>query len=333
MIHGTVGDRVRLALVFSALVAGGCGGDDSAPAAVVVFGRHGTGAGEFIEPRAAAASPDGRIFVIDRTGRVQRFRADGTLEHSWEMPDSTAGRGRPSGVCADGSHRVLVADTHFHRVVVFAQDGNELSRFGERGFGPGQFMLPTDVAVDTTGNIYVSEYGGNDRVSKFDSRGNFVLSFGGIDDGSAALQRPSGLAIDDEDCVWVADAGNHRLCRFDRSGRLLSTVGGLGGGPGQFRYPRDVVALPSGRLVVADYGNNRVVCFAVDGSFLGSWGRPGRGAGDLNNPVNITACRGDLYIADSRNHRLVKAQLDFSFFKDTVVANAAAHRVSLESSQ
>lgn len=272
---------------------------------VKIIGTPGSAAGQFVEPRAIAASPDGKLFVIDKTGRVQRFDAHGRFEHSWTMPDDSPDQRKPSGICVDSQGRVLVADTHRHRVVVFDLDGSELFRFGERGTGPGQFILPTDVAVDHDGFIHVSEYGGNDRISKFDREGRYLLSFGDIAAGAGALQRPSGLAIDAENRLWVADAGNHRICCFSVDGTLLKTVGRPGTGPGRFHFPRDVAVLADGRLAVADCGNDRVVFVAAQDARVDTWGDSGRAKGGLFMPVNCTAIGDGLWIADSKNHRVV----------------------------
>lgn len=274
-------------------------------APVKIIGSPGSAAGQFVEPRAIAASPDGKLFVVDKTGRVQRFDAHGRFEHSWTMPDDNPDQRKPSGICVDSKGRVFVADTHRHRVVVFDQQGNELQRFGEYGRGPGQFIFPTDVVVDLRGFIYVSEYGGNDRISKFGPDGKFLFSFGGLEDGFGALQRPSGLAIDQQNNLWVADASNHRVCCFDDQGRYLKRIGRLGSGPERLRYPRDVAITSNGDLLVADSGNDRIVQFDGEGHYVGSLGAGGRGLGNLNVPLNLAVGRSHLAVADSKNSRIV----------------------------
>ncbi|UCC31742.1 MAG: hypothetical protein JSU86_05585 [Phycisphaerales bacterium] len=282
------------------------------------IGAQGTAPGQFVEPRAIAASKEGKLFAIDRTGRVQRFSASGGFEYFWEMPDNSPDVGKPSGICVDIAGRVFVADTHYHRIIVFDQGGHELFRFGERGSGPGQLILPCDVAVDRAGFIYVCEYGLNDRVSKFDQSGRYLFSFGSLSDGPAALRRPSGLAIDEDDNIWVADAGNHRVCCFDPQGTLRKTFGGLGTDPGRFRYPRDIVVLDGGALAVVDYGNSRVAYFDRVGRFLTCWGRPGRGDGELHGPLNVAGADGAVLVADSKNHRVVS--LDREPFQEPEIA-------------
>lgn len=266
------------------------------------FGRHGTEAGQFVEPRAIAASEDGKIFVIDRTGRIQRFDSSGKYEHGWTMPDNDQ-RGKPSGIDVDRWGRVLVADTHRHRVVGFDRDGKELFRFGEVGTGPGQMMFPTDVAVDSEGCFYVCEFGGEDRVNKFSATQEFLFSFAGISDGSAAVQRPSAITIDDEDRIWVADTSNHRLVCFDSNGVFVRSVGRFGYDAGELRYPRDVIV---GRdsIFAVDCENNRICEFDRSGRFRHEWGIAGRGQGEVHLPLNATLLGQTIFLADTKNHRI-----------------------------
>ncbi len=307
--HRTV-DRARAwgrgCFLFSVVTAasGGCGDGGVSPADVVgIFGETGLGQGEFSYPRAIAIGPDGRVFVADKTGRVQRFDPQGRWQCQWFMPDYSAGK--PTGLTVDVQGRVYAADTHYHRVIVFDGDGREIRRFGSQGRGPGQFELPTKVAIDRDGVLYVGEYGGNDRISRYTSEGQYLSSFGGPDAGAAALSRPSGLAFDENQVLWVADTCNHRVCRFDRSGKFLGTFGSLGKAPGSLSYPHDIVIGPDGTLWVCEFGNNRIQRFDRTGRSLGMWGTPGRRPGQLAYPWSMAiGSPRRLYIVDSGNNRV-----------------------------
>ncbi len=294
---------VLLICFASFIAAGGCGDGGYAGSVEGVFGGTGLGPGEFSYPRAIAIAPDGAVFVADKSGRIQRFDRKGLHQTSWHMPEYQAGK--PTGMTVDLRGRLFVADTHYHRVLVFDRDGNKLMQLGTYGKGDGQFIFPTDVAVDRDGFIYVSEYGGNDRISKFTPSGEFARSFGGPDAGDASLRRPSGLAIDEEQTIWGADAGNHRICRFDRNGRLLAVFGRLGRNAGQLRYPYDVAVCPDGTLLVCEYGNNRLQWFTPGGQALGTWGVPGRQPGELAHPWGAQiGYRNRIYVVDSGNNRI-----------------------------
>ena len=286
------------------LMAGGCEPPHLTDTGVVrVVGGLGLGPGRLSYPRAIAAEPGGAFFVIDKSGRVQRFGRDGTFEASWRMPDISAGK--PVGLAVHPDGRVFVADTHCHRVMIFDREGTELGTFGRLGNGDGEFQLPTDVAFDRQGFIYVSEYYGNDRITRWSPDLEFVAAIGVEPAAGARLNRPTGLIVDDEQTLWVADACNHRLVRFSLEGAVLGTFGNLGREAGQMRYPYDISLTPDGSLLVCEYGGDRLQWFSKDGRSLRVWGHSGRDPGALSGPWGVTSAAGGLvYIVDSLNNRV-----------------------------
>jgi len=261
------------------------------------------GPGEFNYPRAAALGLGGELYVIDKGGRLQVLTAKGEYLRGWDMPRIEAGKPTGLGVGPDGS--LYIADTHYARVLVYSPHGRLLRTIGSFGNGPGQFRLPTDVAVAPDGSFFVSEYGGNDRISRFSADGTFLYDFGGPQAGDVRLRRPQSLVLDRDGTLWVTDAANHRVCRFAPDGRLLQTFGTVGSGLGQLRFPYGIDLLPDGTLVVCEYGNNRVQRFTRDGRSLGIWGAAGREPGRLAYPWAVAADRdGRLFIVDSGNNRI-----------------------------
>ncbi len=268
-----------------------------------IFGARGIGPGQFTYPRAITLASDGCVFIVDKTGRIQRFSPEGKYETAFLMPKTDAGY--PTGITVDNDNRVIVADTHYSQIIVFDRDGNELTRFGENGTGPGQFMWPSRVAVAANGDIYVSEYGGNDRISRFTADLEYISSFGGSDAGEASLSRPQAIVFDAEGDLWVADAVHHRICRFSPEGEFLSTFGTPGREPGQLNYPYDLEVCPDGTLMVAEFGNNRVQHFDRRGNSLGVWGGQGHGPGELMIPWGVAVSpEGVVYVLDSGNNRV-----------------------------
>lgn len=269
---------------------------------VHIFGGVGLGDGHFNYPRAIASNRLNQLFVADKSGRVQRFDADGVFELSWKTPTSAAGF--PVGLAVHPDGRVFVADTHYHRVLVYRDDGTMLASFGELGNGDGQFQLPTDVAFDAAGNIYVSEYYENDRITKWSPDFRFLRELpthiGGI-----RLSRPTGLVVDDEQTLWVADACNHRLIRYSLEGDMISTFGTFGSAPGELRYPYDISLSPTGELLVCEYEGHRLQWFSKDGKSLRTWGRSGRAPGELFAPWGaVYGPHGRVYVLDSLNSRV-----------------------------
>lgn len=271
---------------------------------VGAFGEMGLGPGQFSYPRAISIDPSGRVYVVDKSARIQRFSPEGILEADWSMPERAAGK--PVGIHAAGDGRLFVADTHYHRVIVYDADGRELARFGREGTGDGEFQLPTDVALDGSGRIYVSEYSGNDRITRWTSDFKFdrVICNREPLDG-LPLNRPSAIDIDADQSLWVADACNHRILRLDLEGRLISAWGTMGREPGQLRYPYDLQCLPDGSILVCEFANNRLQWFASDGESLRIWGHEGRKLGDLWAPWGVDlGPDGRIYVLDSRNDRV-----------------------------
>jgi len=267
------------------------------------FGGVGLGDGRFSYPRAIAAEANGSVFVVDKSGRVQRFAANGAFEHGWRTPESDAGK--PVGITVHPDGRLFVADTHYHRVLVYDRDGQFLTSFGREGTGDGEFGLPTDVAIDAQGNLYVGEYYGNDRITKWTPDLQFVkvLSPSLIDDKN--LVRPTGLIVDDEQTLWFADSCHHRLIRLSLEGDVLKVFGTLGREPGQMRYPYDISLSPERTLLVCEYGGDRLQWFSKDGRSLRTWGRSGRKSGELSGPWGAAyGSGGRVYVVDSINNRV-----------------------------
>lgn len=270
---------------------------------VNVFGGVGRGPGAFSYPRAIAADDNGTVLVVDKAGRVQRFDESGTYLHEWRMPETA--QGKPVGLAVHPDGRAFIADTHYHRVLVFNREGRLVGSFGRQGSGDGEFHLPTDVVFDDQGFIYVSEYNGNDRVTKWSPGLAFVTVIGAEPIEGKRLRRPAAMVIDGEQTLWVADACNHRLVRFTLDGRVLATVGGYGRAPGEMRYPYDIALAPDGSLMVCEYGGDRLQWFSLDGRSLRVWGSSGREPGELSAPWGATYGRnGKVYVVDSLNSRI-----------------------------
>lgn len=269
---------------------------------LLVFGRAGQVLGRFMYPRAVAYD-DGRYYITDKSGRIQIFNLAGEGLRSWNMPRWEAGK--PVGLAVAPDGRLFVPDTHYARVLIFDPNGVLLDQFGSFVDGPGQFRLPTDIAFDAEGFVYVAEYGGNDRINKFTPDFEYIMSFADQNSGAAGVLRPQGLLWDPAGYLWVTDAGNHRLCRFDADGQLLGEFGGLGSDLGQLRFPYGLDRLSDGTLVVAEYGNNRIQRFTPKGQSLGTWGRAGREVGELATPWAVAVGPGDrLAVIDAGNNRV-----------------------------
>ena len=124
--------------------------------------------------------------------------------------------------------------------------------------GHGQYDRPNDLAIDSQGNIYVSEYG-NNRVQVLDPNHLYLRQFADKS-GPGKLKEPEGIHIAN-DFVYVSDYGNHRIAVFQLSGEFLTSFGQKGRGRGEFNRPRGIVFDCDGFLYVCDWLNDRIQVF------------------------------------------------------------------------
>ncbi|MDK2123351.1 NHL domain-containing protein [Parachitinimonas caeni] len=202
------------------------------------------------------------------------------------------------------------------------------------------FNYPTGLAFDRTGNLYVAD-SYNHRVRKIDMKSGIVTAFAGIQgdggfsgDGGPAigaqLANPTAIAFDQTGNMFIADAANNRIRRVDAVSGLLTTYAGTGatgmGGDGiaataaNFDWPQGVAVDASGNVYISDSSNNRLR--KIDSrskviSTLAGYGNTTYGGYDkdgvtanqtrLNNPAQIAIDpAGNLFVADSENHRIRK---------------------------
>jgi DNA-binding beta-propeller fold protein YncE len=260
--------------------------------------------GALVQPRVIDALPDGALFVIDRSGRVQFFDATGRFLSKFDL--TNAQKGYPTGSTVTPDGRIWIAETHAFRVGVYSRDGDELLSFGSPGQGDGQFVYVTDVAVSPSGEVFVCDFGGVDRIEVFDLKGKFLRSFGRTGSGPGEFRRPQSVVIASDGSLLVADACNNRIQKLSPDGKCLGTFGAAGSGPGQLRYPYGLAIGPDGLVYIVEYGNCRVQRMTQDGRFRGAWGSAGSGAGQFAQPWTAAFDRqGRLFVVDNGNSRVV----------------------------
>ena len=297
-------------ICLAVLPGGGCDRDRAQIGRLEkIWGRRGISYGRLQKPRAMAIDAKDRLFIVDMTARIQAFDPEGKFLHGWQTPDHKVGK--PTGISIAKNGNVLVADTHYYRVLVYSPRGKLLKIIGgTEGHKPGEFGLVTDVVEDSRGNLYVSEYGEYDRIQKFSPQGEFILQWGGHGRQPGQFVRPQNMAIDDEDRIWVADACNHRIQVFDTEGNLIKLWGTEGSALGQLYYPYDILLEPDGNILICEYGNHRVQRFTPEGESLGCWGVEGRKEGQLFNPwALVRDSKGRVHVLDTNNHRVQRVRM------------------------
>jgi DNA-binding beta-propeller fold protein YncE len=89
---------------------------------------------------------------------------------------------------------VYVSDAENCNIQKFDMDGNFITKWGTKGIGPGKFLQPESMAVDSLNNIYVAEYSGK-NIQKFDSEGNFITMWGKEGEKIGEFKKPWGVAL------------------------------------------------------------------------------------------------------------------------------------------
>lgn len=273
---------------------------------VQIIGSRGVGVGELNKPRSVAVDRQDNLYVVDMTGRVQKFSSNGVYLFSWQMPQTD--KGKPKGLCCDRDGNIVVLEPHYQRVNYYSPEGKLLAQWGHYGTNAGQLSLPRAVAVNSRNEILVSEYEGIERVQQFTPRGEKLLnSFGRAGNGPGEFNRAEGLFVDAQDRIYVADSCNHRIEIFSSDGKFLRAYGKAGAGKGELSYPYDICVDGAGRQYVCEFGNSRIQVFDAEDHPLEIIGGPGAGPGQFSNPWGLALdSAGNLYVADSQNHRVQK---------------------------
>jgi len=278
------------------------------PDFVLKWGIFGTGEGQFQQPDDVAVDLAGNVYVVDNgNDRIQKFTNTGTFLRMWGF-----------GV-DDGSNVFQICTSS--------------CQAGISGSGDGQFATPVGIAVDSADNVYVTDGGGgNQRIQKFDSNGNFLTKWGVSGTGEGQFTFPRKIAVDSDNNVYVADQNNHRIQKFTNTGTFLRMwgfgvdtgsavfqictsscqAGIFGPGDGQFEFPLSVEVDSAGNVYVGHgplqtTDTNRIQKFDSNGNFLTKFGTKGSADGQFQGPRGLAVdSAGNVYVADRGNERIQK---------------------------
>jgi uncharacterized protein (TIGR03663 family) len=282
------------------------------------------GRGALTAPRAAAAAPDGSVYVADSgNSRILHFDAAGNLLGQWggqstepaasgsqSGPAGNVTFAEPWGIAVDRQGFVYIADTWNHRIQKFDGEGNFLDQWGLPGLageGLDHFWGPRAVAVGSDGRVYVTDTG-NKRVVVFDQNGNALFAFG--TEGEGTLSEPVGISTGPDGLVYVADTWNRRVAVFSADGEFLREWPFKGWLGSSVDNKPHLSVGPDGRVWVTDPESYRVVVFTNDGTPIASFGEYGLEADKFGMPAGISAAPdGSAWITDARNNRIVQYRL------------------------
>ncbi len=308
---------------------------------------------EFDTPSGVATDSAGNVYVADSSADVVRkIDAETGIIGSFAGMQGERGYGGDGGparqalldgpyhLATDTADNLYVPDAFNHRLrKIDASTGviETLAGTGTRGYtgdgGPAteaQLAFPRAVAVDATGNLYVSDQA-NYRVRKIDAETGVIETIagtgdrtGGWDGGPAEDARLvflRAVAVDGAGTLFFADS--HRVWKLDASGEIVALAGtgesGYSGDDGpaaqaQLSYPRGLAVDNAGNVFVADSFNSRVRKIDAAGNITTLAGTGERGySGDagpaaqahLARPEGIAVDNaGNVFVADTANFRV-----------------------------
>lgn len=306
------------------------------------------GAARFDFPYSVAVDKAGNLYVADSNNQtIRKITSAGvvsTLAGSAGVFGSSDGTGpdasfsSPQGVTVDSAGNVYVTDTNNQIVRKISPNGVVKTLAGNVGVtgsadGTGkeaEFDLPSGIAVDDAGNIYVAD-SNNQSIRKITPAGVVTTLAGaagspGSTDGSGSSARfsgPQGVAVDETGNVYVADTNNQTIRKISPTG-LVTTLAGTAGVSGstdgvgtvaRFKYPFNLAVDGSGNVYVADVWNStirKITSAGLVSTIAGNTGNLGLsdGLGDaalFSGPRAVAVDReGNLYVADSGNNSIRK---------------------------
>ena len=248
---------------------------------------------DWLYTQVAGVSVDSRdrVYVLNRGEHpIIVFEKDGTFINSW-------GEGmfqNAHGAYIDEKDDIFCVDRNRHVLWKFTNEGELLMTIGnidQSGNDGEPFNLPTDVATDKDGEIYVSDGYGNNRVHRFSPEGTHILSWGEFGEGLGQFNLPHGIWVRDRK-VYVADRQNNRIQIFTKNGEFIEEWVG-------FKQPCDLSIDESGIVYVPEL-QGRVSILNMEGEVLARiGGERSHSIGKFYAPhCTWTDSEGSLYVGE-----------------------------------
>lgn len=271
-----------------------------------------------------AVDKDDNVFLFTRnTPSVQVYAPDGRFLFSW-------GEGAGAHhIKIDREGYIWTSDYLHHVVQKHKRDGTVLMTLGvpdEAAEDDRHFYMPTDTAIASNGDIFVSDGYGNQRVVHFTKDGKFVKAWGSMGNEDGKFSIPHAIAIDSKDRLYVADRNNARVQVYDTEGRLLDSWKNIVVPWGFCVTPKDEIwvcgSSPDSwrrrdkKYPTAPFGcppkDQLIMKFNTDGKLLQLYTFP-KGEDGMEKPgdLNWVHCiavdsKGNVYLGDIQGKRLQK---------------------------
>jgi sugar lactone lactonase YvrE len=292
----------------------------------VIGSSNGTGtSASFYNPRGLVIDFSGNIYTVDTennvirlifpTGDVMTYAGTGVAGLR-DGASFEATFDSPEGIAIDpvNNNTLYVADTLNNAIrkidmvtgIVTTIGGSPMGLVGyaDSPASPTLFNNPTALAVDSSGNVYVSDTF-NNKIRMIDSNGN--VSTVPTPPSSYTFSNPRGITVDSSGNVYVIDSGTNSICKISMPSQVVTVIGGEGGAGAipPWVTPTGIYVDASGNVLVTDSGNNSV--YEIDLSGKITTLLDGTTNTELSSPSGITEdASGNIYICDSGNNRIVQ---------------------------
>lgn len=217
------------------------------------LGIPGNQRGQIYRPDGIDAGRDGTVYVCD-PGRNAVLAFDSDLKFKNEVGEQT-----PLAVFDTGSRLYILGYDHLS---IYDKSFRLLKKIGKRGKEIGDFDFPHGIAVLKNGDIAVSD-GNNMRLVAYKKGTNRAAWVVGeppekMDTKQRKFGLPVGIALDDDENIYVMDALRHTVHIYSPTGKKLAEYGEMGSREGEFNYPSDIAYLGGDTFAISDTMNNRV---------------------------------------------------------------------------
>ena len=232
------------------------------------LGTLGSGVGQFNQPTGVFADSQAKLYIADSNNN-RIIRVDGISGANWTALSQTSlgSLTHPRQAITDAQGHIYIVDSGAARIVrVDDMTGANPVAYPAVPFPAGPpvnplaLNVPTGIALDSQGRIYIVDSGNNRIVRIDDITGANRVDLGAAGVGTNQFSLPMGIFIDSNHLIYVADTGNNRIVRFnDITGAGWTMLGALGDGLNQFNSPSGVFVDAQSRIYITDTGNGRVV--------------------------------------------------------------------------
>ncbi len=311
---------------------------------------------ELALPGSIAFDKSGNLYIADgvnnvirkvSNGTITTFAGNGTAGYLGDKgPATSAELNDPTGVAVDGSGNVYIADSA-NQVVRMVNPAGIITTFAGSNVGgfsgdagpanQAELNLPTAVAVDSSGNVYICDSNNNAIREVINGTINTV----GLT--QAYLLTPEGVAVDASGNIFVADTGNERIVEFTAVTYNFYVIAGTGvtgfsgdNGPAlnaELADPKGVAVDSQGYVYIADTINSRIRKVGLDGviTTIAGTGQPtygGQGQYATTAPMSFPSAvaldpAGNVYLADTHNSVVRMLQLETPSIQINGVVNSA----------